>query len=160
MNIWRLMSHHQRPQEVAEWIRREGVVAIGWGGTGNLDKQHFYNEAELKRIVNGSHPSAINCANGGRSLWRLYKEMQKGDLVIISAAGSRTVTMRVTGDYHFDDAETPKYYEHRRKAEVVPLDPNRLWQIAGRGAPGEGIYGTLIRCTNSLSEADFNALVD
>jgi len=162
MNVWRLIAHHEHPTEVAEWSRREGVIAIGWGWMGDLRQQVFYTEAELKQIVAERHAgfSVNSRVNGGRSLWRLYHDMQIGDLVIISASGSRVLTMRVTGGYYFVGDEAPKYYEHRRKAEVVPIDPNRLWQIAGKAAPGEGVYTTLIRCANPLSDAEFDALVD
>lgn len=126
---------------------------------GDLRQQVFYTEAELKQIVAERHPGSNSWANGGRSLWRLFHDMQIGDLVIISAAGSRVATMRVTGDYYFLRGDAQNSYEHRRKAEVVQIDPNQLWQIAGKAAPGEGIYTTLIRCTNPLNDAEFAALV-
>lgn len=158
MNIWRLVAHHERPEEVAEWSRRERTIAIGWGGTGDLNLNNFQNEGELKKIVAIKHPKSTNSSNGGRSLWRLYDELQIGDLVILSASSSRVATMRVTSDYFFVGDE-PNYYEHRRRAEVVPIDPNKLWQIAGKAAPGEGVYSTLIRCAKSLGDAEYNALV-
>ena len=129
---------------------------------GDLRRQVFYSEAELKQIVSDRHPgySASSRANGGRSLWRLYHEMQIGDLVIISASGSRKLTMRVTGDYYFTNADATHYYEHRRKAEAVPIDPNILWQAANGRAPGEGVFTALIRCERTLSEAEVNALTD
>lgn len=164
MNIWRLMSNHvpERTAEFAEWSRRKGQLAIGWGQMGDLSKLSFHNEAELKHLVFGTHPSntSNSCANGGRSLWRFYNDMQIGDLVIISASGSRKQTMHVTGDYYYvnNGDDLSHYYEHRRKAEVVPIDPNLLWQAVNRVAPGEGIYGTLVRCDRSLTEAEVSKL--
>jgi hypothetical protein len=162
MNVWRLIPHHIDPFAFADWSRSKGALAIGWGQMGDLRQCDTHNEAEMKRLVAEAHPdySPGSKANGGRSLWRFYHEMQVGDLVIISASGSRKQTMRVTGYYYFvklgDDPS--HYYEHRRKAEVVPIDPNRLWQAVGRVASGEGVYSTLVRCTRSLTEAEADAL--
>lgn len=162
MNIWRLIAHHQRPAEMAEWSRRQGVIAIGWDGMKDLRNQRFGNETELKRLTAHTHPgsSVSNCVNGGCSLWRLYSEMKKGDLVIVSASGWRALTMRVTGDYYFVDNDPLNSYEHRRKAEVVPIDPNRLWQFSGGMAAGENIRHTLIRCAHSINDAEIMALTD
>ncbi len=164
MNIWRLIPHHIDPAKYAEWSRNKGTIAIGWGQMGDLRNHVFHDVNGLKQITARAHSTypTNSKVNGGNSLWRLYHEMQKGDLVIISAKGSRKLTMRVTGDYYFvgtlDDPS--HYYEHRRKAEVVLIDPNRLWHIAGGAAPGEGKYSTLIRCANALAEAEADALTD
>ncbi len=156
MNIWRLIAHHERPAEMAEWSRRQGVIAIGWGGTDDLHQQHFRNEAGLKRLVAETHTgsSVSNCVNGGCSLWRLYNDMKRGDLVIVSASGWRALTMRVTGDYYFVGDDPLNSYEHRRRAEVVAIDPNHLWQLSGGMAPGENIRRTLIRCARTVTETE------
>ncbi len=162
MKIWRLITHHELGEEVARWSRREGAIAIGFGGTGDLSQRHFRNASELTQIIaaHHSHNSVSNCVNGGRSLWRLYSEMQNGDLVILSAGSARRVlTMRVTGGYFFVGDEYPPYYEHRRKAEAVSVDPNRLWKISGGAAEGESIRRTLIRCANTLTETEYKALI-
>jgi predicted Mrr-cat superfamily restriction endonuclease len=156
------MAYHEpeHAKNVAQWSRREGVIAIGWGLTGDLRQQQFRDKKELTRLVIQSHPmlSIRRCANSGPSLWNLYREMHIGDLVILNTNG-RSLTMRITGNYYFIAGEHPPYYEHRRKAEAVPIDPNRLWQVSGGGAQGEGIYSSLIRCANTLNEAEFEALI-
>lgn len=158
VNVWRLITHHERAAEMAEWSRREGVIAVGWGGTGDLRQRGFHDQEELTRIVGDAHSpiSVSSRVHGGRSLWRLYAEMRPGDLVILSIGGARVLTMRVTGDYYFVEGEYP-YYEHRRKAEATPIDPNLLWQLSGGAAPGEPIRSTLIRCARALPEAEFSA---
>lgn len=166
MNIWRLISHHEDPVEYAEWIVNRGVIAIGWGGTGDLssDSISFSTAAELRRHVEGAHfGSAVsNWVNGGNSLWRLCREVKKGDLVIISARGSRKSTVRITGDYYYvnNGDDSSHTYEHRRKVEVVPINPNILWQATGGIAPGEGKRSTLVRCARALTDAEANALMD
>lgn len=161
MNIWRLISHHEVPAEMAEWSRRHGVIANGWGGVGDLREASFDSEAGLKRLTISSHPhsSVSNCVNGGCSLWRLYSEMQKGDLVIISASSWRPLTMRVISDY-FVNNDASNSYEHRRKAEVVPIDADQFWRLLGGKAPGENIRRTLIRCARTLTDAEFKALAE
>ena len=160
MNIWRLIAHHEHPAEMAEWSRRQGVIAIGWGGVGDLRNQPFGSEAELKRLVKEAHSgsSVSNCVNGGCSLWRLHTEMKNGDLVIVSASGWRALTMRVTGDYYFVGDDASHSYEHRRKAEVIPTDPNWLWNFSNGLAFGENIRRTLVRCARPVTEAEAEAL--
>ena len=84
--------------------------------------------------------------------------MKEDDLVIVSAGGHRALTMWVTGPYYFDNTDVTHSYEHRRKAEPVPIDPNRLWEEAGGIAPGEGVRMTLVRCARRLSGAEIQAL--
>ena len=162
MNVWRLIPHHEDPAQFAEWSRSEKTLAIGWGGMGDLNNHDFCSENELKQIVTAAHPtfSTNSVVNGGRSLWRFHNKMTIGDLVIISASGSRKLTMKVTGDYYFvSTGDDPKhYYEHRRKAEAVQIDPNLLWQAANRVAAGEGIYSTLVRCDRQLTEEQADTL--
>ena len=159
MNTWRLIAHREHAKEVVQWSRSKGVVAIGWGGTGDLRKRRFRIEEELTQLVADSHPDSRNYVDGGRSLWRFYNEMGEGDLVIISTGRLRTLTMRVASDYSFVDGEYPPYYAHRRGAEALPVDPNRLWQLSGGPAQGENIRRTLIRCAHVFSDAEFNRLV-
>jgi len=164
MKVWRFMSYHvpEQAAQYAEWSRRNGTIAIGWGEMGDLKKLPLRNEDEIKQLIRTHTNNTPNsCANGGRSLWRFYQEMEIGDLVILSANGSRKLTMRVTGDYYYlnNGADPSHCYEHRRKAEVVPIDPNLLWQAVNRVAPGEGIYGTLVRCDRSLTEVEIKRLM-
>ena len=161
MNIWRLIPFHEPEHqlEMAEWSRRNGFIAIGWGGAGDLHKRHVGNEEEMKRLVKSTHPgfSTSSWVNGGCSLWRLYHEMKQDDLVIITAKGRRTLTMRVSGDYYYFDGDSKNPYPNRRKAEAVPIDAEHLWQFTGGMASGENIRRTLIHCGRSLSDADFKA---
>ena len=161
MNIWRLISHHHTPAESAEWSRRHGTIAIGFGEIGDLREQSFGTEGDLKRLAVKVRPASTISQNvsGGCSLWRLYSEMKKGDLIIMSDGARRVFTMRVTGDYYFEATDPTHYYEHRRKAEVVPIDPDRLWQFSGGAAAGENIRRTLVRCGRTLTEEELNAFV-
>lgn len=160
MNIWRLVPHHIYPKDMAQWNCREGVIALGWGWTGSLDNLVFDSEADVKQIVQDRHPGITNAANAARSLWHLYHDMQPGDTVILSASGARVAAMRVIGEYYFVSGDPQNSYEHRRKAEMVSVDTNRLWHAAGKAAPGERVYAALVRCARRLSEAEFAALAD
>ena len=160
MNVWRLMAYHV-PEHAAEVAQREGVIAIGHGGAGDLSQRPFRSANELSKRVANADPNrtVAGCVNDGLSMWRLYNEMRIGDLVIVVSGGKRLFTMSVTGEYYFVDGEHPPYYEHRRKAEPVPVDPNRLWQISGRTAQGENVRSALIRCAHTLNEAEYKALL-
>lgn len=162
INVWRLIAGHESPSAAAAWSAREGIIAVGWA-TGDLRERTAWGEAEIANLARSAHPTnhSSNIANAGRSLWRMYQVVQVGDLVII-VARKRVLTMRVTGDYYYIGGEytanTP-HYEHRRKAEVVPIDPDRLWESAGGRASGENVYSTLIRCSNSLTTSQYEKLL-
>lgn len=161
MNVWRLIAHHDHPASEAEYYRRESLIAVGWGGTSDLNQCSFRDMEELKKLITIGHPqsSPSNCANGAHSLWHLYNDVQQGDLIVVVADGKKVATMQVTGDYYFVGDEGPQHYEHRCRAKAIPIDANRLWRTSGGAAPGEGVYSALIRCARPIEEAEFNALI-
>jgi len=162
MNIWRLMAHHQpeRYEATVNWSRTNGVIAIGAGGVGDLRHTPCRNEHELFRVKLHNDPNATPSYASSicRSLWRFRHQMQVGDLVILTT-DHRALVMRVTGDYFFVDPLPPFYYEHRRKAEPIPVDPNRLWALSGGVAAGENVRRTLFRCENEINEDELKALL-
>jgi len=166
MNVWKLIPYHvkDRRDEFAEWSRKHETIAIGWGGTGDLGRNPLPSAAEVKRRVAAAHPGFVTNSkvNGGSSLWRFHDEMQVGDLVIIAGTGPRKQTMRVTGEYYFvaTGDDPTHYYEHRRKAQVVPVNSDLLWRAVNGVASGEGVYSTLVRCSRQLTEADVVELSD
>ena len=160
MNIWRLKIHHDPEQydQVLRWSKAEGVIAISWGDTGDLRDLAAGEAKDIAKHLAVVSPwrSGSNRNNAGHSLWRLYSEMQIGDVVILNS-NHREVTMRVAGDYFFQDGEYPRY-EHRRKAEALSIDPNRLWQLSGGAAAGQSIYSTLVRCGDGVTETALNKI--
>ncbi len=158
MNIWRLMAHHlpQHYDEIIQWSAAYGLIGVGWGQSGDLRDASFRNESDITKLIAKKHEnSSSNFTNGGRSLWMLYNQMQIGDLVIVKTK-KFMLTMRITGDYHYSGDQYPPYYEHRRKAEVVPINPQWLWIKSGGKAAGENIYSPLIRCENKFSDQDYD----
>jgi len=151
MTVWRLVARHEDAIEFAELYAKNGFIAVGWGATGDLRLSGIADEEQAKALVRRTHdfsPSSVS--NGGLSLWRLYGLMKIGDLVIVTAGGSRRQVMQVTSDYYFVDSSIDGHYEHRRKAVVFPMDPDQLWQISGGAATGEGRYTALIRCAKRV----------
>lgn len=85
---------------------------------------------------------------GGPSLWRFYKEMLVGDLVIVSGGKPRCLVMRVEGDYQWD-SRVPGFRHWRPASLVTEGEAEKLWQRCGaRVADGENIRWTLARCGN------------
>jgi hypothetical protein len=83
----------------------------------------------------------INAHLGGPTLWRFWKEMRDGDLVIVSDGKRRRLVMRVEGDYQWNAG---KGYRHWRPASVVEdQDANWLWKRCGGLAQGENVRWTL-----------------
>lgn len=157
------MAYHL-PEYYDEVIRRtlsNSEIAVGWGQVGDLRQCAFGNERGITNLVSEAYPTLIGTqhANGGRSLWNLYHEMQIGDLVIVNKR-TPTLTMRVVGDYFYDyEASGTEDYDHRRKAEAVPIDPIRLWQMSGKIAPGQSCYPALVRCARSLTDDGYKSLL-
>ncbi len=163
MNIWRLITHHEQPEEVVQWSREKGRIAIGWGLVGDLSL--YSSPKEIADAIKQFHPKRDNAGLGGPSLWHFYHDMQIGDLVILSTGknGGRRLVMRVQGPYEYvrKEEERPLYkayrddpsYHHQRGASVTSYDPNELWEKAGaKEARGDNIRWTLIRCLRPVDQ--------
>ena len=88
-------------------------------------------------------------------MWDFYAEMQKGDLVILSANKPRVLVVEVEGDYEWTD-ESPFEgdYQHQRGVVIGrDLSPEDIWKKAG-GAARQNVHQTLIRCERTLTEDD------
>lgn len=135
-------------------------MAIGWGKIGEIGAPKLGGEEQIKTAIQKKYPELSNSKSGGFSLWNFYATMQIGDLVILRGTGSSRV-VEVTGDYLFDLHNTPLLndYNHQRPVEFTNIDPDRLWNRAGRMArDGGNIYRALIRCERQLSPADLQPL--
>jgi hypothetical protein len=44
MRVWRLITHHERPEEMLRWSKTMGRVAIGWGNVGDLRTGGFASQ--------------------------------------------------------------------------------------------------------------------
>lgn len=164
MNVWRLITHHEQPEEVLEWSRKNGRIAAGWGRVGDLSKGTYTSPGDIARAIRQFHPKRDNAHLGGPSLWHFYQDMEIGDLVILSLGtqGGRKLVMRVEGPYMYvRTEETPLYkeyphdpsYNHQRKAVITGLDPDTLWYEAGaKEAKGDNIRWTLIKCRKPVQQ--------
>ena len=149
MAVWRLITHHADAEAQLQAFLGHGCIAIGWSGVGDLRTQGTTSAAEISPLVQAAYPDLKNANHGGPSLWRFYREVRPGDLVILNVGGRRRAVMRVAGDYGFaseNEAGDTHGYRHRRAAEPVACDPEALWTGCGGMAEGENIYWTLVRC--------------
>lgn len=147
MNIWRLKTHHIDADSAFEWTRKHERIAVGFGEIGDLRRLKFSSANDLKAVIKEQYPQWRSVSSGSRSLWNLFHEMQRDDLVLLSARKARVAVVRVLDDYVFDDGNrsTDDYF-HQRRVEFTNLDPEKVWRDAGAAfAHGEGIYQTLIR---------------
>jgi predicted Mrr-cat superfamily restriction endonuclease len=158
MTVWRLIAHHDDPERAVRWTRREGRIATGWACTGDLAGLRNTPE-EFTRAILAGWPASHNATPGGKQLWNFVNIVKKGDLVIVSTGGYRALVAQVTGDYEFADARyapvDPGDYLHQRTVDITGLDPERVWQLAGRKpVDGHSIRWTFIRCLNDVNEQD------
>lgn len=152
MRVWRLITHHDRPEEMLRWSKTMGRVAIGWGDIGDLRTGRFRSPNAIADAIREHYPMLTNAGRGGPSLWDFWVEMARDDLVILSDSHRRGAVMRAVGDYEFvaRGDELVGDYQHQREAEEVGIDPDELWARAGGKAPGQSIYRPLIRCRRDV----------
>ena len=132
MAIWRLITHHEYPQDALNWYLQHHVIALGWGncGAGDLRELDVGNQHEIANLVDET-----NKGECGRCLWDFWQEMQVDDLVILRFASINHKVVKVISDYFFDDTYPPGVnrnnldgYYHRRKIELTQENPDRLWK--------------------------------
>jgi hypothetical protein len=153
--VWRLMAHHECPEEAARWMEQTGILAIGWGNIGDIRKKGLGSPPNISRAIRESYPHATNFGSGGVCLHHFFTGVEVGDLVIVGAPGRRLAVMEVTGDYEFDKIPTPKSigdYRHQRSGVSLQINPDRLWREAGTGPiKGQSIRWALIECAHSIN---------
>ena len=145
MAVWRLITHHSDPERLLAWTIQNSRIAIGWCALGDL--RTYPSEAKIKAKALVTFPTLPNRFFSGHQLWAFLHEVQKGDLVILSARGRARVA-EVTGDYMFEPTHgDASPYAHQRPVRFLAMDPDELWVKSGRTAPGENQRWAFVRCT-------------
>ena len=153
MKVWRMIAHHEKPELAIRLAQKEGKLRMGWGRIGDLSKRQILVPNDITRLIQEYYPDSTNFAHGGASLYGFAKDMEIGDLVIVSTGRRRDAVMEVTGDYHWNPRGHSQLgdYQHERKARMTSHDAEDLWRQAGmRAAFGFNIRWTLVRCTPML----------
>ena len=158
MNVWRLITHWGEPEEVLKWSRENRRIAIGWNRAG--DVRNYASPREIVEAVRHEYPALQNAPFSGGQLWNFCHTLAQDDLVILSVGknGGRSLVVQVKGEYEFVPPEEAPFrdgLQHQRKVEITPLDPNRLWHLAGsQPAIGHNIRWTLIKCLRPVAASD------
>ena len=148
-NVWRLVAHHQSPDEAIEQMTKRQVLAVGWSGIGDLARVAPADATRIAQLIAIAHPNASNAQLGGPSLWNLYAEMRPGDLVILTSSSRRKCVFEVIGDYFFAKDDGVIGYRHQRQAALTNINADALWDAVGADvAGGQNIRWTLARCTS------------
>ncbi len=142
--VWRLMAHWEEPEEVAQWMKKEGRISIGWCQETDLSKHR--TPEEIGKAILQAWPESHNWMYGKTQLWNFIHEAKIGDLVIVSSGGRREYVTQITGEYEHDYENTLYSVGHHRAASLTAIDPDKLWIAAGKVAPGQNIRWTFIRC--------------
>ncbi|MGH7597818.1 MAG: hypothetical protein ACREOI_15825 [bacterium] len=160
MQLWRLVAHHDCPEEFIKHYCKKGVIALGWGRIGEILATNFTNWKDISKAISEVYKDEHlnNSGAGGRSLWGLYKEMREGDLVILSNRERRKKVMQViTEEYFYENKrdhllDTHDDYQHQRKACVKDYDPDELWEAAlNMHPPNWNIRWPLFLCAKKFS---------
>lgn len=165
MNVWRLIiTHKSDPKPMLDWAKKNGRVAIGWGLIGDIAEKGYTSQKDISDAINSivEYHKLNNAGHGGASLYNFCYNVQYGDLVILTK-GKRYLVMKVEGNYEFNNKseELPnKDYHHQRKASVLPIDADKLWQLAGAThAEGHNFYWTICKLQKPIDEAIKAALM-
>ena len=155
ITVWRLIAHHAAPADAARWFSQSNVIAIGWGKIGSIEGGRFRSAGAVSEAIRDAYPDLKNSGSGGVCLHDFCFRMERGDLVIVSADGQRTLVMEVEGSYEFKPKPEPAPigdYQHQRKALPLEIDPDELWNEVGAGPrDGHNIRWTLIECRRTVS---------
>jgi predicted Mrr-cat superfamily restriction endonuclease len=138
------------------WIKQSGNIAIGWGLIGDIRAQGFGSSADISQAIKEHYPGLKNSGNGGPSLWNLFSEAQKGDLVILSADKSHVQVVGIESD-HFWTEHKPHVsedYQHQRRVKMRYLAAEKLWHKIGGLIPGQSRYLALACCARNLEPDD------
>lgn len=150
MNVWRLITHWNKPEAVLDWSQKNGRIAIGWGRAGDLRGQNYTSARAIVAAVREEYPGLQNAPFSGVQLWNFCHTLAVDDLVILSTGKRRALVVQVQGDYNFvssEEAPLGDDFQHQRKVRITQLDPDHLWHLAGsQPAVGQNIRWTLIKC--------------
>lgn len=154
MHVWRLMTHHNVPDEALSVYLNRGFIALGWGAIGDLRTLRPAGPKDISSAIASvvEYQRVRNAGHGGRCLWAFLHEMSRGDLVILSAKGDRSQVVEITGDYEFVPTEDPviREYQHRRSCRPTANNGQLLWAQAGGAAPSWSTRWPLLLCASSL----------
>jgi restriction system protein len=105
-SAWQVRAGRQgeRDQEALA----EGLAIVGWGGVPALGR--FDDKEALKAGLREHYPqrSTYVIGNWAGQLWRFYREMSEGDLVVMPLKNVRQFAIgEVTGSYHYRPDATP-----------------------------------------------------
>jgi predicted Mrr-cat superfamily restriction endonuclease len=157
INVWRLITHHEDPEGMLHWAKKTGRLAIGWGHIGNIKDNGYTSPGDISTAIKEYYPELHNAGHGGGSLYHFCYIVQPGDLAILGKNGKRYLVMEVEGGYEFNStSEKPPIgdYYHQRKASVLPIDADTLWQVAGATpAEGHNFYWTFCKLQKPIDEA-------
>lgn len=141
--VWRLMAHWEQPEKVAQWMKKEGRISIGW--CHEIDLSNHQTPDEIGKTILQTWPESHNWMYGKKQLWNFIHEAKIGDLVIVSSGKRREYVAKIVGEYKHSEDKTYNV-GHHRATTLTNIDPDKLWASAGKAAPGQGIRWTFIRC--------------
>lgn len=152
MNIWRLIAHHDQAKEAIELMKETCRIAIGWSDIGNLKEK---SQFEISQKIREIYPTLKNSHTGSPSLFHFCNDVKIGDLVIINVHGERDSVFEIIGDYEYVAKNFALLgYQHQRKAILLDINAEELWQSAKQIPSGENKRWTFIKCSITKKTKD------
>ncbi len=143
--LWRLITHHEYPDDALQWYLNHSLIALGWGDIGDLQNQQINCQTDISVLCNQVYGPG-NTGECGRCLWDFWQIMATGDLVILGTGGGyRACVVEVVGNYFFDITYPPSVnaqrldgYYYRREVKLTNYNADVLWRRSNL-APGANI---------------------
>lgn len=112
-----------------EEFYRDGIIAIGWGETGDL--RSFSSKNEIKAKMKDCYDSDYSYTNIAHIVWQFANEMQPGDIVFVKKGTDQIIGRGVILSEYEYDPKRPDSYKHIRK---IIWTNNGQWSHPGKTA--------------------------
>lgn len=128
-SVWRLALPPDESDRALRFYVERSCVAVGWGLVGDLRRLEAAAPRDIERALCNvpRYRHLENLAAGAQSLWDLWREMRRGDLVVLASRGCRRQVMEITGDYEWVATTEFGDHQHRRPAVALDMSPDELW---------------------------------
>jgi len=70
--LWRLITHHEYPDDALQWYLNHSLIALGWGDIGDLQNQQINCQTDISVLCNQVYGPG-NTGECGRCLWDFWQ---------------------------------------------------------------------------------------
>ena len=57
ITVWRLVAHHEAPNEASRWFAQSHLIAIGWGRVGSIVSGGYRAAQDVSEAIRKAYPT-------------------------------------------------------------------------------------------------------